>query len=176
MRSKIVLVSEDDFKNMSPIVGNFDYSYLLPFIHQAQDLNISQLMGEALLVRIQQGIIDLDLTADERKLLDEYIQPSLVAFSMYRAMNFLAVKPDNSGLVRRNSENGTAIDMNESSFLADSQKTVAEDYGARLVEYLDANVDKFAEYRTEIDGQIKPTDSPSYSGGLFLGSVKNCNN
>ena len=174
MRTKSVLVSEDDFKEMSPIVGNFDYDFLLPFVSQAQDIDISQLMGEALLKRINDGVIADDLNADETTLLEDYIQPSLVAFTMFRSMNFLSIKPDNSGLVRRNSENGQAIDMNESSFLADSQKTVAESYGKRLVEYLDANADKFPAYKEEILGQIKPTDTPSYTGGLWLGNKKDC--
>ena len=171
MRSKAILISECHFKEASPIVGSFDYAYILPFIKTAQDIDISELVGESLLNKIFEGILpDPDtLTPEEKVLLEDYIQPALVHFAMYRAMDFLNVKPDNSGLVRRNSENGTALDMNESSFLADKEKTVAESYGKRLTDYLEANAHVFPEYRDEVLGQIQPITTPSYSGGLWLG-------
>lgn len=169
MKTKCVLISACHFKENSPIVGNFDYDFILPFIKAATDIDISELTGESMLIRICEGVIAEDLNDNEVILLEEYIQPSLVHFAMYRGMNFLLVKPDNSGLVKRNSENGTAIELNESSFLADQEKTVAESYGKRLKDYLEANKDLYPEYKQEIEGQIKPSDTPSYSGGLYLG-------
>lgn len=176
MRSKSILISECHFKENSPIVGNFDYDFILPFIQVAQDIDVAECVGQSLLTRIQQGVIDADLNADETILLEEYIQPALVHYAMFRGMNFLAVKPDNSGLVRRDSENGTSIDMNETSFLADKEKNVAESYGQRLKDYLTTSVDLYPEYGQELDGQIDPTTTPSYSGGMWLGlNNDNCN-
>jgi len=93
---------------------------------------------------------------------------------MYRGLNFLLFKPDNSGVSKRNPENGTAAELNETSFLADSEKTVAESYGKRLADYLDANAALYPQYKTEIDGQINPMNTPSFSGGMSLGNSISC--
>lgn len=176
MISKSILVPSCTFKSQSPIVGNFDYEFILPFLRIAQDIDISERTGERLLKYIEQGVVDSTLSADDVILLEEYIQPTAIHFAMSRAYTNLLFKPDNSGIVRRNSENGASAEMSEAAFLQDQEKTVAESYGRRLVDYLNANEAKYAAYRTETDGEIKPADTPSFTGGLFLGTTNECNN
>lgn len=175
MISKALLVSSCRFKENSPIVGNFSYEYIVPFLKIAQDLLLSQIIGERLLVRLYEAIVpDPDtLNPNEKTLLDDYITPFLIHSAMAKAYTNLLFKPDNSGLVKRDSENGTAADMNEASFLQDQEKTIGESYGLRLKEYLEANRLSYPEYNTEIPGEIKPANTPSFTGGLWLG--KKCN-
>lgn len=170
MRNNTLFVSECHFEQMSPLVGNYEFEYLIPFIIQATDLDITEIVGEALMKQLNTATTDCVISIDEENLIDNYIQPALVAYTMFRSMNFLSVKPDNSGLVRRDSQNGTAISMDESSFLADSQKTVAEMYGQRLADFLCANREIYPDFGTEVQGEQSPTDNPSFTGGLFVGA------
>lgn len=178
MISSSLLIDDCYAKDNSGIVGSWDFEYLIPFVKISQDINLSQLIGEALLLRLYEGVnTDPDtLTADERALLINYIQPVVLHFALYRGMDNLGLKIDNSGLVRRNSENGTAVELSETSYLGDKEKTIAESYGKRLVDFLDANADLYPQYKDEVLGQIKPSNTPSFSGGMYLGrSTNNCN-
>lgn len=170
MHNSVLIVGEADFKILSPIVGNFDMAFINPFQYMAIDLDISEAIGERLLGRLEDGVVAGDLNVFEALLIDKYITPTIVHHTMARALAFLLVKPDNSGLVKRNSENGLTVDMNEVSFLADQEKTSAASYGARLVDYLEAYAANYPQYKTEIDGEIKPSNSPRYTGGLWLGT------
>lgn len=176
MISKINLIDIQDLKDSSPIVGDYNYDYLSPFIKIAQDLDISEITGEALLNKIYAGVIGSSLSADETKLLEEYIKPALVHYTLYRGMDFMSVRANNSGIERRDSQTGTSLDLNETSFLATKEKTIAESYGSQLQDYIEAREDSFPEYNLGVDGQIKPTAAPSYSGGLYLGIRDSCDN
>ena len=176
MISRAILVSECHFKSDSGVVGQFDYDFLLPFVKISQDLDLSEIMGQALLNRLYQGVTDNDLNAEETLLLDEYVRPVVVHFALFRGMNNLVFKISNSGLEKRNSENGTAAELNESSFLADQEKTIAESYARRLADFLCAHTEDYPEYDTESDGEIEPNTHARFSGGLWLGRSNECDN
>jgi hypothetical protein len=170
MISSSLLISECYVKDNGPVVGAFDFQYLIPFVKIAQDIDVSEIVGERLLNRIYEGVANSDLNPDEVILLESYIQPVVLHYAMYRGMNHLVFKVDNSGLTKRNSDSGTSADLNESSFLAEQEKTIAESYGRRLADYLDNNGSLYPEYKTESEGEIKPSDTARFSGGLWLGS------
>ena len=169
MHNRIKLVEDDIFKQLSPIVGDFHMEYIYPFLYISQDVDISQLMGQRLLSRIIDGKANDNLNAEEYILLDQYITPALVHFTMARAMTHMLIKVDNSGLVKRSTETGYSAEMGEVSYLADNEKTVAQSYGKRLKDYLEANKDLYKEYKQEFHGEITVEDTPSFTGGLWLG-------
>lgn len=176
MHSRIKLVTETDFKELSGIVGNFDFKFIEPFVIIAQDIDLSAIVGESLLDAVLEGFDTTSLNAAETKLLEKYIVPAVIQWSLSRGLTNMLFKYDNSGIVKRNSENGSSADLNEVSFMADQSKILAESYASRLQDYLKANEGLFPEYAAELAGQIKPTDSPSFTGGLYLGIQDNCDN
>lgn len=178
MLTKVILLSDCTFKELSPIVGNFSYEYLVPFVRIATDIDISEIIGEKMLKKLEAGVATEpdSLNSQEQLLLIDYIQPALVHLAMARAYTNLLFKPDSSGIVKRDSENGTSADMNEASFLQDQEKVIGQSYSKRLKDYLEANRELYPEYNTEVPGEIKPSDTPSFNGGLWLGiSNNNCN-
>lgn len=175
MNNKILIVKEATFREYSNLVGDYDMSFINPFQYIALDLFVSQITGESLLTRLEDGTVADDLSADETKLVEDYIQPVIIHYTMSEAFNNLLFKVENSGIVKRNSENGTAAELTETSFLADSEKRLAQSYGTRLRDYLNANKDLFPEYKQEIDGEIEPNITATVSGGMWLGKGF-CNN
>jgi len=174
MHNRTKLVTEQDFKELSGIVGNFDFEFIAPFVIISQDVDLSQVMGERMLSRLLDGYVLGDLNPLEQKLLDTYVVPTIVQFSLYRGLTNLLFKYDNSGIVKRNSENGTAAELGEVSFMADQAKTLAESYGKRLRDYLLANSGSYPEFKTEFIGEIEPADTPSFTGGMWLGRSSIC--
>ena len=175
MRSNTKLITDNDFKTLSGIVGNFDFDYIAPFVYIAQDIDLSERIGEALLIRIIEGVQLTNLNAFEQGLLDSYIVPAVVQWSVSRGLTNMLFKYDNSGVIKRNSENGYAAELGEVSFMADQAKTLGESYGKRLRDFLEANYINYPEFATEVLGQIKPEQTPSFTGGLWLGG-KTCGN
>ena len=165
----IYFVTPDDFKTYGGVVGNYDFEYLTPYIIQAQVLDIAELIGQRLIIRLGDGVNLDNLNSQERHLMDFYIKPAVVNFALYRGMDFLNFKVQNAGIGRRDTESQQSATMDETSYLGDRTKTVAESYGKRLVDYLNANIDLFLEYKTEIEGEVRPSDTPSFSGGMWLG-------
>ena len=176
MNNNIELVTDATFRLYSPLVGDFNMDFVKPFQYIAVDLYISQLLGEKLLARIEAGTVAGDLNAAETKLMEHYIQPTIIHYTMSEAYNHLLFKAENSGVVKRDSEHGTAAELTETSFLADSEKRIAQSYATRLKDYLNANEDLFAEYKTEIEGEIEPSATASIAGGMWLGAGFNCDN
>ena len=175
MRSRIKLITPDDFKELSGIVGSFDFDFIAPFVYIAQDIDLSERIGEAMLNRILEGHANVNLNAFEQALLDSYIVPSVVQWAVSRGLTNMLFKYDNSGVVKRSSENGQAAELLEVSFMSDQAKILAESYGKRLRDFIEANYTNYPEFATEVMGQIKPEQTPSFTGGMWLGK-KSCGN
>jgi hypothetical protein len=171
MRSKLVLVDEQTFKDLSPAVGQLDYAFITPSLIEAQDVGLPEIIGERLLSDIYVQLEDCQVCGTYEKLIEDYIQPYLVHEALARGLNYMLFKLENSGVVKRNSENGTAAELVETSFLADREKTVAASYGMRLRRYLEANADLYPLFKEEFKGEISPKTTPNFTGGMWLGNT-----
>jgi hypothetical protein len=168
--SKIILIGEDKFKELSGVVGNFDYEYITPFIIIAQDLKATDLIGERFMSELQEDTLDCCIGGDNERFLEKYLQPFLVHEALSLGLNQMVFKAENSGLVKRDTDNGTSAELNESSFLADQEGTIADAYGRKMRVYLEANADLYPAFKQEFLGETSPQNTPSFSGGLYVGN------
>ena len=101
----VLLISEQKLKDNTPITDNVDSSELRFAIQQSQAIQIQETLGtnlyEKILQLVDTGDINLAGNANYKSLLDNYIQPTLIAYSYYLALDNFWVKFINIGLVQK---------------------------------------------------------------------------
>lgn len=168
MANTALLVSEQRLKQWTNLDSNVRVEDITPWIISAQDVYMQTSLGTKFLDRIKAGIIANDLNADEQALLDDYIAPTLMQYSLYLMYPGIKYKIVEKGLVSGNAEDTDATTLEELKYLRQTTLDLAEFYDARLREYLcDVPVGTFPEYasQTSDDGMVAEKGTP-YFGGL----------
>lgn len=172
------IISSDYLKNNSVINKNTDDDILEPLILQAQNIYIETACGSDLfndvISKIQAGTVS-GLT---KTLIDSYIQPALVQWSVYEAMPFVNYRLTNKTIARKESENSLSAELNEVIYLRDNVKNTAEYMSQRLIQFMkeefsEGNLPLYKDGNDNID-DIRPVNS-LYDTGLYLPDSKKCN-
>jgi hypothetical protein len=151
-----LFIKSVDLKRNSIIDGNVDEDKFMSFIKIAQEFHIQNYLGTKLYQRLQAGIIADDLTADEITLLDDYIQDALIHFAIAEYLPFAAFQVKNGGVFRHNSENSSPVDKSEIDYLASKERSFAEYYIKRLVDYLCEYNSLYPLYTSNEKNDIRP--------------------
>lgn len=168
MAQTALLVSEQRLKQWTNLDTNVRTEEITPWIISAQDVYVQTSLGTQFLERIKAGIIANDLNADEQLLLNQYIAPMLMQYSLYLMMPGLKYKLVEKGIVSGNSEDTDATSLDELKYLRQSTLDLAEFYDARLREFLkDAVAGTYPQYSTPTpDDGMQPEKSTPYFAGL----------
>lgn len=146
--NKIYLVSPDDCKANSQINYNVDDGVLGAAIREAQSVYLKDIIGKALLERLQELIVD-GLDAEENvaylDLLDNYIFHYLVAKTQVCIIPEISLKIRNIGLSQDSDTNIMAANINSLDNMADYYETQACHYANRMICFLLENKKAFPE-------------------------------
>ena len=148
--AKVFLISEQTLKRYTLINDNIDGVYIAPAIQMAQEIDLTELIGEKLVNKLcdlitSNAIIDTS-NKDYKKLLDDYITPYLswlVTANIQIAINY---KLSNSGVVRNDDERKSHLDFTQSTALQTQYQHYANAYATKLTDYLCKNNSKYPEY------------------------------
>ena len=160
----VLFISEESIKSSTTINGNVDAELLLPYIKVAQDIHIHQLLGTDLYEKLQSDITGSSVAGAYATLLDNYIQPVLIHYSLYECLPFLSYKIMNKDIVRKISETSTAASLEDIVYIRDIVKNTAEFYASRLVDYIKNNSASYPEYNSNSGGDLSPTKEAYFSG------------
>ena len=160
----VLFISEETIKKSTTINGNVDVELLLPYIKVAQDIHIHQLLGTDLYEKLQTDITAASVAGAYATLLDEYIQPTLIHYSLYECLPFLSYKIMNKDIVRKISETSSAASLDDIVYMREITKNIAEYYAKRLVDYITNNTASFPEYSSNSGGDLSPTKEAYFSG------------
>ena len=122
----VLFISETYIKNNSVIDENVDMRLILPGILDAQQLRIHPILGSPLYSALKTKITAGTLNADEVTLLDDYIAPSMLQWTLYECSVSMLFKYRNKSVSTKNSENSTPIDYRDLQFLRDDWKNKAD--------------------------------------------------
>ena len=96
MNYNVLLISEQKLKSQAPIDPNVDSDELRYCIQQAQNIYTQETLGtnffEEILNQVESGDISLSANTNNKQLLDNFIQPTLVAYSYYILLDNMFVK------------------------------------------------------------------------------------
>jgi len=171
----VLFISETYVKNNSLIDENVDVRLILPSIRDAQELRAHPILGTPLYEDLKNKITGGTLTADDITLLDSYIAPSMLQWTMYECSASMLFKYRNKSVATKSSENSQPIDFQDLQFLRDEWKNKAEERDKRLINYLCDN-DNFHPKYNESSDDLNPKktayQTSSYLGGGSSGCWK----
>ena len=166
--SNVLFISESRLKSVTSVHENLEPDDLMPFVLQAQDTYIQELLGTKFYQSLKNSVTGATLTAAETTLLDDYISPTLAHYSVYLALPSLNYKIKNKSVLNPSSETSENTTLEELKYLRGTVKDTAEFYRERTREYLRDNQENFNDYiNPGVDGMM-PDKFNNYSSGIVI--------
>jgi hypothetical protein len=169
-----LLISEVKLKNYTNINKNVDMDVLKAEIQIAQDIDVQTILGTKFYKHLLDGILADGTTtwnADETDLVVEYLQPFLVQTAYFNAIPQIMYRTMNRGIVEGEMQNAKSVDIETMKYLRNVQKSRADFYLQRLMDYLltGRGQNKFPQYNSSSteDGMI-PNRVQKYNNGIYL--------
>lgn len=174
MKDLVYYLSVNTLKENSTLDKNIEDKVLQRSIIDAQDIDIQNILGTDLYESINTKIKTSSLTGNYKTLMDNYIQPCLLKFTIFRALLHVWIKLRNSSAV--NIENDEMKSVEEAKFnrLRREASDDAEYYSNRLKDYLYYNSTLYPEYNTNTDDDVDPSTTNSYFCGIQLDGNDKC--
>lgn len=165
--NKVYMMSVDYLRDETVLNGNVDSNVLEPFILMAQNVHLETVTGTNLFNKIIADLEAVSITGNYKILLDDYLHPALLQWSLYEALPFVNYNFTNKSISTKDSDNSTAIDLSELTYLRQTVRDVAEYYSQRAIAYLQDNEDLFPEYTSNGDDCSDiATSSTAYFSGI----------
>lgn len=164
----ILFITPQLLKDKTIIENNVDDKLLVSNIQKSQDIEIQQAIGTNLYLSLKNKIEDDDISGNYKTLLDEYIQPTLIEWSLYYSLPYFYTKIENSGLIKKDTENSIYADLSDLKYIRNDIRDSAQFYTKRLTDYLCANYELFDEYNTEDEKDEMRPNNNSYFSGIYL--------
>lgn len=177
MKYNILFLSVATLKENSVIDTNVEDKILESSILDAQAIDIQNIIGTSLynklLDLVENDEIALSGNTEYKTLLDEYIYPTHLKFSLLRSIMPMRVKFRNKGLMEQNSDNAQPIDKEFINYVENKIRNDVEFYSNKLKGYLCYFFNKYPEYDTTLPANRhdynKPNKKDSYFAGIYLG-------
>jgi len=181
MNYNVLLISEQKLKSQAPIDPNVDSDELRYSIQQAQNIYIQETLGtnlfEQILNQVESGDILLPNATNNKQLLDNFIQPALVAYSYYILLDNMFVKMVNVGLQQFRSEQSNPIGLKEFQYLKDSAKDRAQFLDNLMRRHLVFNNFLYPLYTQVLNnGQLIPEFGSPFRTSIILPTNRYYNN
>lgn len=126
----VLLISEQKLIDNSPLDPNIDKGELRYAIQQSTIIFLQETLGtnflDQILQQVETGDINLPQNIVNKELLNNYIQPLLIAYSYYLALDSLFVKAVNIGLQSFSSEQSQPVDIKTFQYMKNEAKDRAQ--------------------------------------------------
>jgi len=166
--SKALFVTRHDISVFTAANGNVDNDKLLPRILIAQDIHIQNYLGTDLYNKIQADIVGSSLVDPYLSLLNDYIKPMLLHWSMVEYLPYAGVNIANGGIYTKNPENSTALSKEHVDSLVERSRTTAQFYTNRFIDYMQNNAaGLIPEYYSNSQEDMYPDDVADFGGWVL---------
>jgi hypothetical protein len=162
--AEALLITRDDIVKFTALNGNIDTDKFIQFIKIAQDTHIQNFLGTDLLQRIQDDIIDDTLTNPYLSLLTKYVKPMLIHWAMVEYLPFSAYTIANKGIYKHQSENSETVEKSEIDFIVEKERSIAQHYTQRFIDFICFNNATFPEYTSNTNGDMYPDTKNNFQG------------
>lgn len=175
MSKNILILSEQDLKDLSVASNNIDPKFIVPIVKLVQDRFVHPICGSALYDKILSLIPTGDLKNDPafvtyKDFVDDYLFDVLINYVLAEIPVALQYKFVNKGVLKRTSENTQQSESGELINVSNFYRSYAEWYAERAINFLCANPTLFPEYMNPGSDvtTIQPV-SNQYRSSIFLG-------
>ena len=157
----VLLIDASLLFKYTQLSGNFDIDKITPFIKVAQDIEIQEVLGTNLYRKILDDVQSDSLSGDYLTLVSDYVQPMLIHYSMSDLLQFHGYEISNAGILRNTPEGTSLPDAGELETIVKRQRTIAETYRRRLIDYLSYYPQLYPEYTANQNAGQYPNSNPS---------------
>lgn len=165
--AEALLVSRKDVVKFTAMSGNVDSDKFIQFIKIAQDKHVENYLGTDLMNKIQADIIADSLAGDYLELVNTWIKPCLLHWTMVEYLPFSNYTIANKGVFKHTSENSEGVTKEEVDYLQEKERSTAQYYTSRLIDYLSFNASsKFPEYYSNNNEDVYP-DKDLFGGWVI---------
>jgi hypothetical protein len=154
--AQALLITDADLVKFTATNGNVDVDKFVQFIKIAQDIHIQNYLGTKLLEKIEAHIIAGNLSGNYLSLVTTYVKPMLIHWAMVEYLPFAAYTIANKGVYKHSSENSENVDKNEIDFLIEKERSIAQHYTERFINYMCFNNNLFPEYNNNSNDDMYP--------------------
>jgi hypothetical protein len=165
--AQALFVSRDDIVKFTALNGNIDTDKFINWVKVAQDIHIQNYLGTKLFNKINDAIVANNLANPYLMLLNVYIKPMVIHWTMVEYLPFAAYTIANKGVFKHGSENSTNVEKSEVDFLIEKERSIAQNYTRRFIDYMSFNQSSFPEYNTNSNADVYP-DKQADFGGWYL--------
>tara|TARA_R110002012_G_scaffold8991_1_gene41344 strand:+ start:141 stop:647 length:507 start_codon:yes stop_codon:yes gene_type:complete len=163
--AQVLFINRDDLVRFTSANGNIDTDKFIQYIFIAQEIQIQRFLGTELYEQLETKISGGTLTGHYLTLVTDYIKPALCHWAMVEFLPFGAYSISNNGIYKNTSENAVNADKNEVDFLIEKERTTAQYFSNRLIDYLQDNASAhFTEYYANSFPDIYPDDTANFGG------------
>tara|TARA_R110000737_G_scaffold312182_1_gene321446 strand:- start:175 stop:684 length:510 start_codon:yes stop_codon:yes gene_type:complete len=165
-----LFVTRNDVVKFTAMNGNVDTDKFIQYIKIAQDIHIQNYLGSKLYELIEGYVAagTLGNHADELALVTDHLKPMLCHWAMVEYLPFAAYTIANKGVFKHSSENAQNVEKNEIDFLIEKERTIAQYYTDRFIDYMSFNAaTKFPTYYTNNNDDVFPDRESNFSGWVL---------
>lgn len=165
--AQALFVTREDIVKFTALNGNIDTDKFIQWVKVAQDIHIQNYLGTKLFNKINNDIVANTLANPYLMLLNVYIKPMVIHWTMVEYLPFAAYTIANKGVFKHGSENSTNVEKSEVDFLVEKERSIAQNYTRRFIDYMSFNQSSFPEYTTNSNADVYP-DKQADFGGWYL--------
>lgn len=162
-----LFVSRDEIVKFTALNGNIDTDNFIQWVKVAQDIHLQGYLGTKLFNKINNDIVAGTLAGNYLTLTNVYIKPMLIHWSMVEFLPFASYTIANKGVYKHNSENSDTVSKDEIDFLVEKERSIAESYSRRFIDYMSFNQSLYPEYNTNSNADVYPTKEADFSGWML---------
>lgn len=179
--ANVLFISEETLKDNTIVSANVDPKLFRMAISDAQDMYLLPILGTTLyndLVSSVSGftVSGTPISQSYQTLLDVYIKPTLVKYSLFRMVITLSYKFQNKNIGVKSSEFSQQANYDDLTKLKEQSLNDAEVYADRLSRFLLANNATYPKYLTQENANIATIypNKNNFTNGMFLGDDCDC--
>ena len=165
--AEALLVTRKDIVKFTAMNGNVDTDKFIQYVKIAQDVHIQNYLGTDLFEAIQTKKIADTLTGDYLTLVNDWIKPCLIHWSMVSYLPFAAYSISNKGIFKGTSENAETPSKEEVDYLTEKERDTAQYYTDRLIRHLSFNNSKYPEYNSNNNEDVYPDKDANFEGWVL---------
>ena len=158
----VTYATVDDVRDYTPVSKNISPEIIEPFIKMAETFHLRPVLGENLDDSLLAMVSGDTLSGASYTLVNEYIVPCSLWYSIYEALPFVWTRMNSKGLTRGFSDTTQSLDKKEYELIKQEMWDKAVMYKNRLIEYLNDNSSTYPLYGSCV--------GKGNSTGIFLGA------
>jgi hypothetical protein len=170
--AKALFITTEDIKRYSVISGSVDPDKLIFYVEIAQDTEIQNYLGTVLLEKLQAliiaGTVNDPANAAYKTLLETYVKPMTIYWSLVQLMSFIPYTIANGGVYKHTSESSETVSKDEVDYLAEKYRDIAQFYTNNFIDFMVYNQTTYPEYNANTNDDTYPDTSNADFGGWVL--------